>query len=101
MPAIEFEVVRQRPQLEQRVPHHRIVALEHPAAADREQRVGGEQRAVFIPTTPNPTTGFLMMFDKSELIYIDMKPEDAIKYIVSCGVIIPDEDATAQTANPR
>lgn len=48
--------------------------------------------SVLVPTTPNPTTGFLLMFDKSELIYIDMKPEDAIKYIVSCGVIIPNED---------
>lgn len=49
--------------------------------------------SVFVPTTPNPTTGFLLMFKKSDLIYIDMKPEDAIKYIVSCGVIIPDSPA--------
>lgn len=47
--------------------------------------------SVLVPTTPNPTTGFLMMFDKSELIFVDIKPEDAIKYIVSCGVIIPNE----------
>lgn len=45
--------------------------------------------SVLVPTTPNPTTGFLMMFKKSDLIYIDIKPEDAIKYIVSCGVIVP------------
>ena len=44
MAAIEFEIVGQRAQLEQRIPHHRIVAFEHPPAADREQRVGGEQR---------------------------------------------------------
>ncbi|MFA6118963.1 MAG: DUF502 domain-containing protein [Parachlamydiales bacterium] len=48
--------------------------------------------SVFIPTTPNPTTGFLIMFDVKDLIYIDMKPEDAIKYVVSCGVIIPDKN---------
>ncbi|MBI3237039.1 MAG: DUF502 domain-containing protein [Chlamydiales bacterium] len=47
--------------------------------------------SVLVPTTPNPTTGFLMMFRKEELIYIDIKPEDAIKYIVSCGVITPGE----------
>jgi uncharacterized membrane protein len=49
--------------------------------------------SVLIPTTPNPTTGFLLMFKKDELIHVDMKPEDAIKYIVSCGVIIPDGPA--------
>ncbi len=47
--------------------------------------------SVLVPTTPNPTTGFLLMFQKEELIYLDMKAEDAIKYIVSCGVIIPEE----------
>jgi uncharacterized membrane protein len=47
--------------------------------------------SVLVPTTPNPTTGFLLMYKRSELINIDMRPEDAIKYIVSCGVIIPDE----------
>lgn len=46
--------------------------------------------SVLVPTTPNPTTGFLLMFKKEELIFVDMKPEDAIKYIVSCGVIIPE-----------
>jgi len=47
--------------------------------------------SVLIPTTPNPTTGFLIMVKKSELKPVDIKPEDAIKYIVSCGVIIPCE----------
>ena len=48
MAAIEPEIVGQRAQLQQRVPHHRIVALEHPAAADREQRVGGEHRLLAV-----------------------------------------------------
>lgn len=48
--------------------------------------------SVFVPTTPNPTTGFLLMYKKEDLIFIDMKTEDAIKYIVSCGVIIPEKD---------
>jgi uncharacterized membrane protein len=46
--------------------------------------------SVLVPTTPNPTTGFLLMYKRDDLIIIDMKPEDAIKYIVSCGVIIPE-----------
>jgi uncharacterized membrane protein len=43
--------------------------------------------AVFIPTTPNPTSGFLVMFDVADVIFLDMKVEDAFKYIISCGVI--------------
>jgi uncharacterized membrane protein len=49
-----------------------------------------EMASVFIPTTPNPTTGFLIMRPRSELIYLDMSPEDALKYIVSCGVAAPE-----------
>lgn len=43
--------------------------------------------SVFVPTTPNPTSGFLMVYRQEEVIYIDMKIEDALKYIISCGVI--------------
>lgn len=43
--------------------------------------------AVFVPTTPNPTSGFLMMFKENDLIYLDMKVEEALKYVISCGVI--------------
>jgi uncharacterized membrane protein len=50
--------------------------------------------SVLVPTTPNPTTGFLLMYKRKELILIDMKPEEAIKYIVSCGVIIPEPPTT-------
>ena len=64
-----------------------LVSKESPAicsAAAQDNLV-----SVLIPTTPNPTTGFLLMYPKKDLIYIDMRPEDAIKYIVSCGVITP------------
>lgn len=47
--------------------------------------------SVLIPTTPNPTTGYLLMYRESDIIHLTMRPEEAIKYIVSCGVIIPDE----------
>lgn len=43
--------------------------------------------AVFVPTTPNPTSGFLMMFKEADIIYLDMKVEDALKYVISCGVL--------------
>ena len=40
---------------------------------------------VFVPTTPNPTSGFLLMFPKSEVIYLDLTFEEASKFIVSAG----------------
>jgi len=40
---------------------------------------------VFVPTTPNPTSGFLIMFPKDEMIYLDMTFEEASKFIVSAG----------------
>ena len=44
---------------------------------------------VFVPTTPNPTSGFLLMFKKSEIIYLDMSFEQASKFIVSAGTSNP------------
>ena len=44
---------------------------------------------VFIPTTPNPTSGFLLMFPKEEIIYLDMTFEQASKFIVSAGTSNP------------
>ncbi len=40
---------------------------------------------VFVPTTPNPTSGFLLMFPKEEVIYLDMSFEEASRFIVSAG----------------
>ena len=44
---------------------------------------------VFIPTTPNPTSGFLLMFPKEEIVYLDMTFEEASKFIVSAGTSNP------------
>ena len=44
---------------------------------------------IFVPTTPNPTSGFLLMFPKNEVIYLDMSFEEASKFIVSAGTSNP------------
>ena len=44
---------------------------------------------VFVPTTPNPTSGFLLMFPKNEVIYLNMTFEEASKFIVSAGTSNP------------
>ena len=45
---------------------------------------------VFVPTTPNPTSGFLLMFPKDDVIYLDLTFEQASKFIVSAGTSNPD-----------
>ena len=47
---------------------------------------------VFVPTTPNPTSGFLLMFPKDEVIFLDMTFEEASKFIVSAGTSDPAEN---------
>lgn len=44
---------------------------------------------VFIPTTPNPTSGFLLFLPKKDLIYMEMKVEDAVKMVISGGIVTP------------
>lgn len=44
---------------------------------------------VFVPTTPNPTSGFLLMFEKNDVIYLDMSFEEASKFVVSAGTTSP------------
>ena len=55
------------------------------------QPLKSDMLSVFIPTTPNPTTGYLVMCRKEDLIFLNMSTEDAIKYTVSCAVIQPEK----------
>ena len=48
-------------------------------------KIGEEVMNVFVPTTPNPTSGFLLMVPKKEIIYLDVSFEQASKFIVSAG----------------
>ena len=48
--------------------------------------------SVFIPTTPNPTSGFLLMVPEKDIIYLNMSVEDALKLIISGGAVIPSKE---------
>lgn len=50
----------------------------------------GEHVSVFLPTTPNPTSGFFMMLPKDQTVELNMSVDEALKYIVSMGVVGPD-----------
>lgn len=49
--------------------------------------ISDDNMVVFVPTTPNPTSGFLVIVKKDSVIHVDMKVEEAFKFIISCGVI--------------
>ena len=55
-----------------------------------QHKVSEEVVNVFVPTTPNPTSGFLLMVPKKDVIKLDMKPDDAIKMIMSAGIVMPE-----------
>ena len=49
----------------------------------------GEYWSVYVPTTPNPTSGFFLMMPKADVIELDMSVDAALKYIISMGVVVP------------
>ncbi len=63
---------------------------------------GFETASVFLPTTPNPTSGFLLFVPKKDLIELDMKVEDAAKLVISAGLVAPEHLKSAKRkSTPR
>lgn len=56
---------------------------------DVQNHLQGEFVSVYVPTTPNPTSGFFLMMPKADTIELDMTVDAALKYIVSMGVVAP------------
>ena len=54
--------------------------------------------SIFVPTTPNPTTGFLLVLPQSKVVKLDMSVADGIKYIVSLGAVAPENAGGVQAA---
>ena len=53
-------------------------------------RLGDDYQVVFVPTTPNPTSGFIVMAARSDVIELQMTIEEGVKFIISIGVIVPE-----------
>ena len=78
------------------------VAFQTGTPADEVRRkVAGEMGSVYVPTTPNPTSGFFLMVPLEETVELRMSVDEALKYVVSMGVVAPvDRGAVAiATAN--
>jgi len=61
-----------------------------PAAKDKTD---GDLINIFVPTTPNPTSGFFLMVSEKEVVHLDLPVEDGLKLILSAGVILPQTSA--------
>jgi len=59
------------------------------AAPEVNSKLGGEYVNVFLPTTPNPTSGFFMIVPRANVIELDMSVQEALKHIVSMGSVAP------------
>lgn len=75
-----------------------LVAFPHPGAytlgfvtgpteAGLQSRIGQDCVNVLVPTTPNPTSGYLLMVPERDLVDVDMTVEEAFTYIISCGIV--------------
>jgi uncharacterized membrane protein len=59
----------------------------------------GEYVSVYVPTTPNPTSGFFLMMPAADVVELDISVDAALKYIISMGVVPPeDKNASSDAA---
>ncbi len=66
-----------------------IAFLTGQPGGDAAEHLRGDYVSVYVPTTPNPTSGFFLMMQRSEVVELDMSVDDALKYIISMGVVAP------------
>ena len=64
------------------------------AKGEIQKRAGNGEKlvSVFLPTTPNPTSGFLLFFPLNDVVLLDMSVEDAAKLVISAGLVYPGEE---------
>jgi uncharacterized membrane protein len=60
----------------------------------------GEMMSIFLPTTPNPTSGFLLFLPKEDVIELDMSVEEAAKLVISAGLVYPAENGADDEPDP-
>ena len=57
---------------------------------DVKNHLVGDYVSVYVPTTPNPTSGFFLMMERSKVVELNMTVDAALKHIVSMGVVAPE-----------
>ena len=67
-----------------------FVSTEAKGEVAKKAETGSDLLSIFVPTTPNPTSGFLLFFPKEDVIELDMSVEDAAKLVISAGLVYPN-----------
>ncbi len=65
------------------------------------EHLRGDYLSLYVPTTPNPTSGFFLMVPRSDVIELAMSVDEALKYIISMGVVAPPPTLATTAAMPR
>lgn len=68
-----------------------IAFLTGTPGGDVKNHLAGDFVSVYVPTTPNPTSGFFLMMARKDVVELDMSVDAALKYIVSMGVVAPED----------
>jgi len=76
-----------------------IAFLTGTPGGDVKNHLQGDFVSVYVPTTPNPTSGFFLMMAREDVIELDMNVDEALKYIVSMGVVAPGQAAAIPDKN--
>ena len=64
--------------------------------------LSGDYLSLYVPTTPNPTSGFFLMVPRADVIELSMSVDEALKYVISMGVVAPPlADPSRETAPPQ
>jgi uncharacterized membrane protein len=100
-----LDILQTQPDGTQRVvlidfPHTEMKSVGFVTRILREQGTGRELAAVYVPTTPNPTSGFFLIMPRSEVVPLQMSVVEALKYIISMGVVAPPPPAPPRAAAP-
>ncbi|HSD99859.1 MAG TPA: DUF502 domain-containing protein [Burkholderiales bacterium] len=70
-----------------------IAFLTGTPGGDVVKHLKGDYVSIYVPTTPNPTSGYFVMVPRDAVIELDMTVDEALKYIISMGVVVPDSAA--------
>ena len=60
----------------------------------------GDYLSIYVPTTPNPTGGYFVMVPRADVVELDMTVDEALKYIISMGVVAPGANGRTGRAAP-
>jgi len=78
-----------------------FVTNENQEGNELTQKLGKQLVSVFIPTTPNPTSGFLLLIPRENCVFLDMSVSDAMKFIVSIGTVLPNRQIPVPDQNNK